>query len=269
MGDITALALSANGVYLATAAQSGVFIWSTQTRRVLIRLPPQPSAGSITQIAWSPTANILAWVDSNGTFIHHRDIVPKSFADPVKSSNSAAMIPRTKPRAATPLLFDDIPGADAPNDDLDVDMNPDDDGLHDFLDDDLGDFLKDDGGERQFRSGQVEVGKYSSVLASAYRRINQCVVNITKAQAAFQPGSTPMDAGKRKRLLGSVVLLLLSLDLVYKPVSAYNMIGYIEVTDQDTHHVVDVKMHDVSPESPRKGYHFTDNFKYNMAVLGM
>jgi chromosome transmission fidelity protein 4 len=47
------------------------------------------------------------------------------------------------------------------------------------------------------------------------------------------------------------------------------MIGYIEVTDQDTHHVVDVKMHDQSSDAPRKGYHFTDNFKYDMAALGM
>jgi chromosome transmission fidelity protein 4 len=45
------------------------------------------------------------------------------------------------------------------------------------------------------------------------------------------------------------------------------MLGYIEVTDQDTHHVVDVKMHDQSSDAARKGYHFTDNFKYDMAVL--
>jgi hypothetical protein len=55
--------------------------------------------------------------------------------------------------------------------------------------------------------------------------------------------------------------------IAYSP-QAYNLLGYIEVTDQDTHHVVDVKMHDLSPESPRKGYHFTDNYKYDMASLG-
>ena len=37
MGAVTAMTLSPNGVYLITAIQSWVHVWSTQTRRVVTR----------------------------------------------------------------------------------------------------------------------------------------------------------------------------------------------------------------------------------------
>ncbi|KAI0674964.1 hypothetical protein C8Q78DRAFT_965239 [Trametes maxima] len=234
-GDITALALSKNGVYLAAAAKSGIFIWSTQNRRMLFRYQGATNA-PVTQMAFSPSKNLLAWTDAAGDLTRWPEPIPSSAPDPVKLSAGTHSVTVPVKRKGTPTLFDDDnvalaraekdkASADA-DDLLGIDLDND-----DWILDDLGGGMDDDGEAKRLAAegGVKEMGKLS----------------VTKAQSAFQPGSTPME--NKKRYL------------------AYNTIGVIEVTDQDTHHIVNVEFHD---RSARKSYHFTDHFRYDLASLG-
>ncbi|KAI0930326.1 hypothetical protein AcW1_009052 [Taiwanofungus camphoratus] len=231
-GDITALALSKNGVYLASASKSGVFIWSTQTRRLLFRFQGSISA-PITQMAFSPSQNLLAWADMDGVLTRWPEPIPASSPDPVKAVAGVGSATVPVRRKGTPTLFDDEAdsakgGKRDANVDLDEDAAMDFDN-DDWILDDLGGGMDDDSEEKRW---------------SAEDGVKE-MVSVTKAQPPCQPGSTPME--NKKRYL------------------AYNMIGVIEVTDQDTHHIVNVEFHD---RSARKGYHFTDHFKYDLASLG-
>ncbi|KAG6865519.1 hypothetical protein C0991_001840 [Blastosporella zonata] len=227
-GPITALALSVNGVYLASASRSKVHIWSTQTRRVIASQQATPGA-TITHLEFSPKDNLLAWTDTEGGFSRWHKAVPDTFPDPVRRSIATTATATVTGRPKT-TLFDDIAEATtrAPHDeDVEVEAgfgDVDDD----WIIDDLGGALQD---------APESVRKSDGFVKE--------MVSITKAQPPFQPGSTPME--NRKRYL------------------AYNMLGVIEATDQDTHQIINVEFFD---RSARKSYHFNDNFKYGLGYLG-
>ncbi|KAI0665347.1 hypothetical protein C8Q78DRAFT_1118280 [Trametes maxima] len=190
--------------------------------------------GDITALALSKNGDLLAWTDAAGDLTRWPEPIPSSAPDPVKLSAGTHSVTVPVKRKGTPTLFDndnvvlarsekDKASGDA-DDLLGIDLDND-----DWILDDLGGGMDDDGeAKRLAAEGGVKE-----------------MVSVTRAQSAFQPGSTPMENTKRYL--------------------AYNTIGVIEVTDQDTHYIVNVEFHD---RSARKSYHFTDHFRYDLASLG-
>ncbi|KAJ7725842.1 hypothetical protein DFH07DRAFT_1002167 [Mycena maculata] len=171
-GALTALALSPNGAYLASASQSGVFIWSTQTRKIIA----QNSSGTeaiITQLAFCPTENLLAWTSADGAFIRWPKPIPDGFADPVQPLPTGAAVEDAD--VLPPPMYDD--------DDDDVEINGidgEDEALNDGQDDAEPDWMEED--DANTKTGPNFVKE---------------MVSITKAQPPFQPGATPMTQTKR------------------------------------------------------------------------
>ncbi|KAF8160621.1 hypothetical protein B0H34DRAFT_344214 [Crassisporium funariophilum] len=229
-GSVTALAISSNGVYLASASQSRVNVWSTQTRRMIVS--QNGNAGStITQIAFSPRENLIIWTDTDGYFSRWQKPIGDELPDPVKpaiSTNASATIPIIRSAGLDIFGTDDGHVFGARDDTRDLELDDD------MLEVDDGWIVDDTDGLHARETAVHEKDGFVKEM-----------VSITKAQSSFQPGSTPMD--NKKRYL------------------AYNMIGVIEVTDQESHHIVNVEFFD---RSARKGYHFTDNFKYDIGYLG-
>ncbi|KAG8783688.1 hypothetical protein FRC15_004714 [Serendipita sp. 397] len=208
--DITALAVSPNGLYLASASKDGILIWSIQIKRVLFRHQID-SQSHVNQLIFSPTQNLLVWGDTEGNLYRWIDPIPPTQPPPHvdKSTKSAR-------REKTPVMGD-----------MEEDLGEDVD--EDWIIDDMA------------GAGGVTIEGSKEKERSYAREI----VAVAKAQSAFQPGSTPMK--DRKGYL------------------AYNRLGVVEVTDQDSHQIINVEFHD---RSTYPSYHFTDYNRFNMASIG-
>ncbi|KAF7361915.1 Chromosome segregation protein [Mycena venus] len=228
-GPITALAMSPNGAYLASASSSTVHIWDTGTRRIIAK----HSCGTetVAQLAFSPAENLIAWTTMGGKFTRWLKPIPSTRPDPVKP------IPKSRGSeapVADPTLDAIFGGDDNDNDKGDIeheDLNVD--------NDDVGDEVGDDRSENDWMDDDTNT-------ALAGPDFVKEMVSITKAQAPFQPGATPLL--ETKRLL------------------AANRLGYIEVTAPPStdHHLVDVKFFDQS----KAKLAFRDEHKYHLGVLG-
>ncbi|KAK1236335.1 DNA polymerase alpha accessory factor Mcl1 [Marasmius sp. AFHP31] len=226
-GAATALCVSPNGLYLAAACQSHIYIWSTKDQKELFRVPLGNHSQKVNQLGFSPRENLLAWTDEEGSFQRWKRPVPSNLPDP-----SITPKPATEERKG-PDLFG---GADL-LEDKNIDIGEADVDAESLIDENFA----IDGDEE-------EVGRYAGEDAREKEpkktKFVKEMVSITKAQLPFQPGSTP---SLRKRYL------------------AYNMLGVIEATDQDTHQIINVEFFD---KSARKGFHFVDHNRYDLGYLG-
>jgi chromosome transmission fidelity protein 4 len=232
----------------------------------------------VTQVAFSPTEHLLAWTDRSGSFHRWRDPIPKGYPEPiVKQSKSS------KPTGHFDLFAKD--GLD-PNDDLgaeehgefeaDPDANMDDQEFDDdnFVIDDL-----EDGGYRDTKAndqaldpkdydGPVrEMGiTFEFVLELRLADLVPLLVSIIKSQPPFQPGSTPLVNGKRYLGMNRISYHAHILTSASHLLKAFNHIGVIEVTVQDTHNLVTADFFD---GSIRNGINFTDHLKYDIGYIGV
>jgi chromosome transmission fidelity protein 4 len=111
---------------------------------------PSATTEFITQLAFSPTRNILAWTDFAGSLYRWSDPIPSSSPSPVAStSTSTSALTRPVRRGPTPTLFDDEAAGHTSKQQANEDVGPggaDDFENEDWILDDVGDKMEDDVG---------------------------------------------------------------------------------------------------------------------------
>lgn len=157
----------------------------TQLRHI-----PGSSFITVSHLAFSPTQNLLAWTDIEGTLTRWPAPIPSAYPDPVNFSSVTSNIGVPAKKRSNPLDFDEDETTNKSKreekdqgDDYDMDVD-------DWMIDDLGVLNP----EKERDKGE---GSYTKEMGRSGFRRSCCfthgsIVSVTKAQPAFQPGSTPM-----------------------------------------------------------------------------
>ncbi|KAJ7925280.1 WD40-repeat-containing domain protein [Mycena leptocephala] len=176
-GPVTALAVSPNGAYLASASQSMVNVWSTELCQVIAK--HSSNTNIVTQLAFSPTENLIAWTAADGTFTRWPKAIPDKHPHPVhpipKAANSEAPVAKLLASG----IFDN-------EDEVDIEVDNLDNGEE--AGDDMSEASVTDWVEEDANAGRTGPARADFVKE---------MVSITKAQPPFQPGATPMFQTKR------------------------------------------------------------------------
>ncbi|TGZ83268.1 WD40 repeat-like protein [Ascodesmis nigricans] len=228
--EITDLAWSPNGAFLATAGKDGkIVIWESKNQTIIARYDYK----NVCSLAWHPTDNTITFATSDGTFCILPSAVPTEHVPVLRL-----------PTCPAPLLSDSlasIPAEIRPRPPR-ASSNPVDSFLGDLGDDD--DFISDDDG-----AGYAEPnanGKRPGTPLEHTSGPNKRPFTLFRPEIhePFQPSSTPWKSERRYLCL--------------------NMVGFVWTLDQGTHHTVTVEFHD---REQYRAFHFTDTFLYDKACL--
>ncbi|KAL6995003.1 hypothetical protein U1Q18_005137 [Sarracenia purpurea var. burkii] len=246
------LSWSPNGKYVVTSGlDRQVLIWDVDQRLDIDR---QKFDDVICCMAWKPNGNALAVIDVMGKYGVWESVVPSSMKSPSES------IPSLQSKNTNGLLLFDEEEEEEPN----VSGN-----LSDIGEDSLGE--SEPPSRKRLRKQSAydddsdeEVTNWSSLLpkVDSHKKASHgqkerlekgkdmqrgiIISTESKMQEAFQPGSTPVQPGKRHFL-------------------CYNMLGSISTMEQDGYSHIEIDFHDTGrgPRVPA----MTDYFGFTMAAL--
>ncbi|KAE8198515.1 hypothetical protein A4X06_0g2413 [Tilletia controversa] len=292
-GDITFLAFSPNGRYLAAATTDNqVTVWETApgSRKPITF---KKAESNVTGISWHPSKDALAWTDNEGNLIRWYSVVGEGNPNPfeqvafgmgvssVKATGRAAATSRKDAsRTRESDEIDDLFfGAGIDGDDMGVDRNADvgkgllaheaghdgdasDDEDEDALDrdddNDMDDFLVDDedGG-----AAADSVGLAASAYAHELAQERQ---QKSRTGRAHHSGST----------VSGISGVSVKSQPPFQPTStpmreqrrylAFNMLGSLMAIDQGTHQTVQFESHDTAA---RRNFRMVDYHRFSLGAL--
>ncbi|KAL2321180.1 hypothetical protein Fmac_030149 [Flemingia macrophylla] len=242
------LCWSPNGKYIATSGlDKQVLIWDVNRKQDIDR---QKFDERVCCMAWKPVENALAVMDVVGKYGIWENVIPSSMKSPTED------IP-AQYKSNGVLLFDEEDPENSVSGSLsDIGENSNEESeppsrkrwrKQSFSEENLGEdgeeialYPKVDSHKKRNRSSKENLDSGNMGFRSTMATTK------AKMQAAFQPGSTPVQPGKRRFL-------------------CYNMLGCITSIEHDGYSHIEIDFHDTgsTPRVPS----MTDHFGFTMAAL--
>lgn len=254
MGDVTDLAWSPNGAFLATAGKDKkILLWETKTQTVIAEY----EFANVMDLVWHPKSNLVTFTTTDGGLCNYVDFVPGEYAKLLE----AGIQPTTGTHTSAPRLAEISENIQRPNviSKANIPERPfrggTPDTVHDILGSIMGDdddFVEDDDGAgyalelNQNGKRPADMSAFDDDSLSNSWSKRQAIQTIWQPSVhePFQPGATPWQ-GDRKYL-------------------CLNLLGFVWTVNQDTHHTVTVEFYD---RDFQRDFHFTDTFLYDKACL--